>query len=93
MCQDNQDNLTFKFTCKRCEEVETVEEYDDIVKMGKICFACHREMLKAKDPKSIANNKKKNKLKKQQAISKRRRQAMILKRKQEQENNDEENRN
>lgn len=54
--------------------------------MGKICFACHRKMLKAKDLKSIANNKKKNKLKKEQAKNKRRRRAMMLKREQQQEN-------
>ena len=92
MCKDNQDDLLFQFTCKKCEEIEFVEEYDDIFKMGKICFSCHRKMLKAKDPKSIANNKKKNKLKKEQAKNKRRRQIMMLKLEQEQENDYEKDR-
>lgn len=90
--EDNQEELLFQFTCKKCEGIEFVEEYDDIFKMGKICFSCHREMLKAKDLKSIANNKKKNKLKKEQAARKRRKKAMMLRWEEQQENNNEEDR-
>lgn len=64
MCVDSALN-TFKFYCKVCNEVEVVEEFDDIAKMKKICFSCHRKNLKAKDIKSVTVNKKKNKLKKE----------------------------
>ena len=54
-----------KFWCKKCGELEIVEELGDVFKMGKLCFACNREKLKAKDIKSITYNKKKNKVKKE----------------------------
>lgn len=87
MCLDS-----FKFTCKECEEIEVVENYDDIFKMGMICFSCNRKKLKAKDVKSVTLNKKKNKLKKQEANNKKKHKEMMSRWKEQQENNYEEDR-